>query len=849
MYRHARTLPPRLSVPTASRLALRRYAIDSPASRGPTAPGIPPVPPPTAHAKPVPAVVVPVAKKPDVIVPEAATAAATVVKPVPVPVNPINPKAGSAPPPPPPPPPNAKPPSKFFRKLFLYLALGTLVFYPTSAYVSLKSDKYRDFFTSTFPLAEQLIEYADDNDWDQLGAAKPKPTTTTTTGAATSARDAAAKAQDGARDLLATAQHKAADLGHKIAAKADTLTQQASRAVDDVKHEAARKVDEAKRAAGVAVKDVERETKRDAAVVERKAARASDAATGEAKRAVDGLKAATAGATQTAGHAVDSVKEKAIQAVDEVKALHFSDGVTELVDRAEQALGRAGARAERAAHDAEQKVEDVAHDLKAKSQAPVPAGVQAQMVDTQPKRDVVADGSHKVTKQAYTGPALPIGFEPPPGYYVPKPAATGAEPTTQSTTREELAADPLQAGLPEPKPVLPLLAPKVHEFTAAQDEPIISQLASTIDSLASSLSATSHAAGSSSTTDAASPAAILTRAQDDLASLSGRLQALKDEERQKLEATAERKRAEFEEQLSAREREWTNKEGELVEGWKEEREKLVEGWRKVLDRELEGQRVGIEQRLREEVIAQGIELQRRWLRSIKAQVETERGGRLAKLDHLTTSFKQLEKITLDNSSALDANVSLHTLWSALRAVQAKAERGGVAFDDELRVLKTAAAAAQAGASADAEARSLIDSMIESIERSGAARAGVKSFPALASWFTTTVAPSIQSVSLVPAAEHEAGVLSHVASAALSKLLFRRQNGWVEGDDVGAVLARAEYLLGEKDLDGAARQVNQLRGWAGKVAGDWLREARRRLEVEQALGVIATEATLSSLLLV
>jgi len=44
------------------------------------------------------------------------------------------------------------------------------------------------------------------------------------------------------------------------------------------------------------------------------------------------------------------------------------------------------------------------------------------------------------------------------------------------------------------------------------------------------------------------------------------------------------------------------------------------------------------------------------------------------------------------------------------------------------------------------------------------------------------------------------------------------------------------LLNEKDLDGAAREVNQLQGWAGKLAGDWLREARKRLEVEQALQV-------------
>ena len=207
---------------------------------------------------------------------------------------------------------------------------------------------------------------------------------------------------------------------------------------------------------------------------------------------------------------------------------------------------------------------------------------------------------------------------------------------------------------------------------------------------------------------------------------------------------------------------------------------------------------------------------------------------MSKLDNLTTSFKQLERITLDNSSQLDANVSLHTLWSALRAVQAKVDKGGVAFDDELRVLKTAATAAASSAS-DEQSKRLVSAMIESIEQSHAATEGIKSFPALSSWFSTTLAPKIQSVSLVPA-EHEAGVLSHLASAGLSKVLFRPRAGWVEGDDVGAVLARAEYLLNEKDLDGAARQVNQLQGWAGKLAGDWLREARKRLEVEQALQV-------------
>ena len=244
--------------------------------------------------------------------------------------------------------------------------------------------------------------------------------------------------------------------------------------------------------------------------------------------------------------------------------------------------------------------------------------------------------------------------------------------------------------------------------------------------------------------------------------------------------------------------------------------------------------------LREEVVSQGIELQRRWLRSIKAQVEEERGGRLAKLDHLSTSLKQLERITLDNSATLDDNVRVHKVWSALRAVQSKAEQGDVSFNEELRVLKALASTGDnntTGAAAVAQ-----------LEQSGVALTGVKSLSALSSWFTTSVSPRVHSASLVPAPE-KAGVVSHLASWSLSSILFKPRAGPVEGTDVSAVLARAEWCLAEKDLDGAAREVNRLQGWPAKLAGDWLREARRALEVRQALDVVATEATLGSLLLV
>ena len=250
-------------------------------------------------------------------------------------------------------------------------------------------------------------------------------------------------------------------------------------------------------------------------------------------------------------------------------------------------------------------------------------------------------------------------------------------------------------------------------------------------------------------------------------------------------------------------------------------------------------------RLREEVVSQGIELQRRWLRSIKSQVETERGGRLAKLDHLTTSLKQLERITLDNSTTLDDNVRLHKVWSALRAVQTKADSGDLAFDDELRVLQVLSSPSDSNSH---PFDTVIPTTLTQLERSGIPQTGVKSFASLSSWLTNSVSPRVLAASLVPSPE-QASVLSHLASRALTVLMFRPKAGLVEGDNVGAILARAEWCLGEKDLDGAAREVNRLKGWPRRLAADWLREARRALEVRQALEIVGTEATLASLLLV
>lgn len=229
--------------------------------------------------------------------------------------------------------------------------------------------------------------------------------------------------------------------------------------------------------------------------------------------------------------------------------------------------------------------------------------------------------------------------------------------------------------------------------------------------------------------------------------------------------------------------------------------------------------------LKEEVVAQGIELQRRWIRDIKVRVEQERGGRLAKLDELATGLKRLERIALDNSAFLDENLRIHALWSALRAVNHAVDSSERRpFRDELRVLRHIAAARD-----DA----VVATVLDTLESSEVPDIGVEPFADLASWFSTSVAPRVSSVALVP--DQNAGVLSHLASHLFSSFSFKRQ-GLVPGSDVLSTLARAEYYMNEKDLDSATRELNQLTGTAKALLGDWLDAARKRLEVLQALEV-------------
>ncbi|KAI6042896.1 mitochondrial inner membrane protein Mitofilin [Pisolithus marmoratus] len=418
-------------------------------------------------------------------------------------------------------------------------------------------------------------------------------------------------------------------------------------------------------------------------------------------------------------------------------------------------------------------------------------------------------------KNVYQAP-LPIGFEPPPGYVRPRPP------------KPEDAATPPAEHVPSP---LPLVAPAVSDV--AVSEPVVSHLAQTIDDLASYLNSTPAAEKAKN---------VLETATQDLQDLASRIERIKEEEQHQLEQKLDEQAREYNTKLLELEIEAQDKLDLQQEDFKkfveEERAKYAQAYREKLAHELKTQTELINERLKEEVIAQGIEMQRRWIREVKVKVEEERGGRLARLEELATNLKRLERLALDNSSYLDENIRVHALWTAVRAMQAAVDAPvRKPFREELRVLRHVAVAKD-----DA----VLPTALDSIEKTDIPDVGVEPLVDLTSWFTTSVAPRVSSVALVP--DRTAGVLSHLASHLLTSFTFRK-HGFTPGNDVLSVLARAEYYLNEKDLDSAARELNQLTGTAKELLHDWLEAARRRLEVQQALEVIQAEATLASLLVV
>lgn len=319
--------------------------------------------------------------------------------------------------------------------------------------------------------------------------------------------------------------------------------------------------------------------------------------------------------------------------------------------------------------------------------------------------------------------------------------------------------------------------------------------------------------------------ATISKAKSELTKVGGKVKSLKDaalkEADEKVKASHEEFDRAAKELIRRLEGEMQTQEAQWRQEYDEERKKLQHAYDQKLKSEIERANEVNEQRLRNELLEQAVEMKRTFVAEVKERVEEERNSRLGKLSDLSNTVNELEKLTTDWSSVVDTNLKTQQLHVAVEAVRANLEKAQTPqpFIRELAALREIA-------SDDP----VVNAAIASINPTAYQR-GIPSSAQLIDRFRR-VATEVRKASLLP---EDAGVASLASSYVLSKLLFKKK-GLATGDDVESILTRTETYLEEGNLDEAAREMNSLQGWAKTLSGDWLAEVRKVLEVQQALDV-------------
>ncbi|KAL9115380.1 MAG: hypothetical protein Q9227_000701 [Pyrenula ochraceoflavens] len=396
-----------------------------------------------------------------------------------------------------------------------------------------------------------------------------------------------------------------------------------------------------------------------------------------------------------------------------------------------------------------------------------------------------------------------------------KPASSSKPPepaATASTTPEPASRTP---AIPPVTQISPLSIEHA-------DEPIVQELVKTLNDIITVVNSDSADASNKY-----SPA--LTKAKESLSGVGSKILALKEAAKKSAEeeiANAHRQFDEGAKELvrridAAREEDAV----QFRQEFEAEKEKLSQSYEEKIKNELDRHDQLTEQQRKNELAEQALQLQQKFIADIQGLVEEERNGRLSKLAELSDNVGELQKLTSDWNGVIDTNLATQKLQVAVDAVRNALEKTMTA-DDRPKPFVRELAALKEVASGDP----IVDAAIASINPTSYQR-GLPSSAALIDRFRR-VASEVRKASLLP---ENAGFASHIASAALSKIMFKKQ-GMADGSDVESILTRTETLLEEGDLDGAAREMNSLQGWAKVLSKDWLGDVRKALEVKQALEV-------------
>lgn len=202
----------------------------------------------------------------------------------------------------------------------------------------------------------------------------------------------------------------------------------------------------------------------------------------------------------------------------------------------------------------------------------------------------------------------------------------------------------------------------------------------------------------------------------------------------------------------------------------------------------------------------------------KDTIERERAERMAVIKDMAVRLELLEKHRADNVDSARKIADLQKLHGAVNALGiALREHAGKPFKSELDML------AKVG-----EENPVVKNCVTMV--SDAANEGIISDFELERWFIQGVKGAASKAGRM---EGDGGVLSYVTSNITSLFPVGKKS------ETDTIIEQAERYLREGDIEAAAREVNQLQGWAKVAAKDWLEAARRKVKANYAYDVSST----------
>lgn len=213
----------------------------------------------------------------------------------------------------------------------------------------------------------------------------------------------------------------------------------------------------------------------------------------------------------------------------------------------------------------------------------------------------------------------------------------------------------------------------------------------------------------------------------------------------------------------------------------------------------------------------------------KLRVESEgnlrvQNERARAVEEINLRLQALDKVFQWNSEYLQKSHQIHLVCTALLAFHESLEGSTNQVSEAAASLKVAAGGDR-----------VIDAAIKSIPRH--AYTGVATMPELQRRFER-VKKECRKTFFTP---DNGGILGRAVGSVAAELTIA-PDGLVQGESAEARLARATYFLERGNLQSAIGEIESIDEEVAAVAGDWLRAARTRVMVTQAVRLMSSHIT-------